>query len=116
MATSKARVFDVLENAGFPAFSVVLANPPIIVYQLGVDVQAATAFMESFDWSDEAELAWKVSKNPHKYAVKQQLAAAIADLEAYIALPTPTAAQVRTASQRMAQILKAVLLRVTDIE
>lgn len=79
-------------------------------------IAAGQAVIDAFDDSDAAQAAWKEDQQPERKTLRQRVAPAIADLEAFLAIPTPTAAQVREELQDVCRYLIVVLKRLAQID
>lgn len=77
---------------------------------------AARAAIDAFDDSDAAQVAWEEDKAPERKTLRQRVTPAIADLEAFLAIPTPSAAQVREQTQDICRYLIVVLKRLVQID
>ena len=127
------RLDETLKAAGIPILGVAVTTDrvafPPAAGSVRIDYRpAATAaqraqaesILAGFDWSEAAHAAWAEDRQPERKAVRQLAAPAIADLDAYLALfgPTsrPTEAQTQAQVRRHAQILRAVIRRLNQIE
>jgi prolyl-tRNA synthetase len=75
-------------------------------------IAAAHNVIQTFDWSDTATQTYKDSLEPDLVALRNQAAAALAAINTYLAIPTPTLAQVtaevKAIDLRQQQIIKAL--------
>lgn len=115
----KHRLVMTLASAGVPVDTVTISgNSAAVTYmQWATQEQRdqGEAILAAFDWSSEAQQAWEDARDPHRSDLRNRAAAAVADLDAFLALVNPTAAQVRTATQKLAQITRALILRVVEV-
>lgn len=77
---------------------------------------AADAVVAGFDWSAPAHRQWEEDRHPERKAVRQAAAQALADNTAYLALATPTAAQVRQQTDALTRQMSAVIRRLVQID
>lgn len=77
---------------------------------------AARTTIAAFDDSDVAQAAWEEDRQPERKTLRQQAANAVADIDAFLALPTPTAAQVRDQVQDICRYLRGVIRRLVQID
>ncbi len=78
---------------------------------------AALAAAVDLDLSPAALLARDDLRHPARKALRDLADQAVADIDTFLAIAdTATAAQVRQATKRLAQMMKAVILRLTQIE
>ncbi len=117
-----------LAGAGVPANNVVITGPTsaeIVWYTaedkdsqgnpMGPPTQAqrdkGAATLATFDWSDVAEQAYQDSLQPEKADLRSNIAGALADIDAFLLIAdTATAAQVRNAVKKLAQIQRRQLV------
>lgn len=79
--------------------------------------QVAQNVINGFDFSDAAQQAREDALAPERTALRQGAQNALDDLDAYLAIAdTATAAQVRAATKRLAQIMKQVIKRLAQID
>ncbi len=76
-------------------------------------IQAAQTVIDTFDWSDAAQIAWQDSKEPLLTDLKQQAAAGIAAIDAYLltadaATAVQVRAEVKAIDQRQRKIIQAL--------
>lgn len=71
--------------------------------------QAAQDIVDGFDWSNAALDAWLEAQNPERATVKAQAQQALADIDTYLALVTPSNAQNVAFLRRVGQILKGLI-------
>jgi hypothetical protein len=82
---------------------------------------AAAAVVAAFDASDAATTAWEEDRQPERKALRAAVARAVADIDTYLAVAdTGTAAQQaardHAAMKRLAQITRAVIRRLAQID
>ena len=77
---------------------------------------AAQAVVASFDWSQAAHDAWLADLFPERKALRQQAAQAIADNDAYLAIASPTNAQVLAQVGRLTQQNNRIIKRLIQID
>lgn len=115
-----AERLDALVRAACPAITgVSLSTPPRIDFTPEATPQqrtAAQAVVDGFDWSDAAQTAWEEDRKPERKALRAAAAQAVADLDTFLAIPTPTAAQVRDAVQLLCRIQKRVIARLIQLD
>lgn len=118
MLAVKHRLVMTLAQAGIPVDTVTMGSPPTATYMrvlTQAEQELADSIIAGFDPSPEAQQAWEDAQNPVKSDLRNRVAGAIADLDAFAALANPTAAQVRAATQKIAQITRAMLLRLNEL-
>jgi len=77
---------------------------------------AALAALAAFDWSDAADAAWREGQAPERKTLRQAAAAAVADLDAFLALAAPTQAQTLAVVKKLAQQNRAIIRRLVQID
>lgn len=78
---------------------------------------AAQATIDAFDWSEAAQQTWEEDQHPERKSLRQAALQAVADIDTYLAIAdSATALQVRTQTKRHAQILRAVIRRLIQID
>lgn len=77
---------------------------------------AAQAVVDSFDWSDAAQTAWEEAQKPERKTMRESAAAAIADLDAFLAIASPTNAQTLAIVKKLCQQNKAIIRRLIQID
>lgn len=79
-------------------------------------ILAGRAVIDAFDDSDAAQAAWEEDKQPERKTLRQQAANALAEIDAFLAIANPTAAQVRDEVRRIVQRQKAIIRRLIQID
>ena len=64
---------------------------------------AAQAVADSFDWSQAAGAVWAEDQKPQRKNLRQQAAQAVADNDTYLALGSPSNAQVAAQVRKLTQ-------------
>lgn len=77
---------------------------------------AARAVVDSFDWSDAAHAAWEDDRQPERKALRVAAASALAANADYLAIPTPTAAQVRQQTEALTRQVQHLIRRLAQID
>jgi hypothetical protein len=77
---------------------------------------AAAAALTGFDWSDAAHQAWQDDRIPERRDLRRSAAKAVEDLDTFLSQANPTAAQVAAQVKRQAQVLRALVRRVSQID
>lgn len=77
---------------------------------------AAAAVIAAFDPSDAAQAAWEEAQKPERQTMRQAAAAAVTDIDTYLAISNPTNAQVAAQVRRLSQIMRAVIRRLIQID
>lgn len=77
---------------------------------------AAQAIIAAFDPSDAAQTAWEEGQQPERKALRSAAAQAIQGNDDYLALVTPTAAQVAAQVRRLTQQNSAIIRRLIQIQ
>ena len=100
-----------------PIHGVRRGNPPIDFKPEATEQQRADAMaaLNAFDWSPGADAAWIAARQPDKKALADATTQAFIDIDAYLAIGTPTAPQTTAMVKRMATLLRLLLLRVNQI-
>lgn len=82
-------------------------------------IAAAQTLINNFDWSDVAQLTWEDNQEPILRGLQIASASAIAAIDTYLAIPTPTpaqvAAEVRALDQRQKQIIQVLLRTIQKV-
>lgn len=76
----------------------------------------AQSVVDAFDWSDAAQTAWEESRQPERKSLREAAQQAISDIDTYLAIGSPNNAQVVAAVRRLAQINKAIIKRLIQID
>ncbi len=115
----KIRLVQAIASVGAPVDTVTITgNSAVATYMpnaSAADIQRGNAIINGFDWSDAAQQAWEDLLDPKRGDLRTKAAAAINQIDAYLALPSPTAAQSQTAISVLAQIVRALILRVGEL-
>lgn len=77
---------------------------------------AAQAAVAAFDWSEAAHAAWQEARNPERKTLRDAAVQAVADIDAYLALVSPSNAQVAAQVRRLSQHMRAVVRRLTQLD
>lgn len=77
---------------------------------------AAQTVIGGFDWSQEADAAWREDLQPERKSLKQAAAQAAQDNTEFLALSNPTNAQLLAQLRRLSQQNTAVIRRLVQIE
>lgn len=77
---------------------------------------AAQAAISAFDWSIAAQAAWEADRVPERRDLRDAAAQAVADLDAFLAIANPTNAQNAAAVRRLAQMMRAVIRRLVQLD
>ena len=110
------RLHATIEAAGIP---VVQCEENRIVYGDAATAEQQTqgnAILAAFDWSEEAHVAWVEDQYPDRKAIRQAAAGAIADNDAFLALASPTNAQVLAQVKRLTQQNTRIIKRLIQID
>src|SRR3569623_781582 len=70
---------------------------------------AAASALAAIDWSVASDQAWEDAKSPEKKDLSDQAQAALDANQAYLALASPTNAQVRRLTQQSSRIIRRVV-------
>lgn len=76
----------------------------------------AQAVVQAFDWSQDAQNAWETSRVPERKYLRDQAAQAIADLDAFLALPSPTNPQILAVIKKLCQQNKRIIARLIQVD
>jgi hypothetical protein len=76
----------------------------------------AQATINAFDWSQAAHDAWVADQKPERKALRQQAAQAIADNEAYLAVASPSNAQVVAHVRRLTEQNNRIIKRLVQVD
>lgn len=79
-------------------------------------ISAANSAMAAFDTSDAADAAWLEDRKPQRKAIRQAAAQVIFDNDTYLAIASPTNAQVVAQVRRLTQQNSAVIRRLIQID
>lgn len=113
------RLGDALASAGVPVDGVDLSKtPPTFTYPVAPSPRAATqaqinaglAVCAAFDKSAAAQQAWEDLQDPTNAALRDNVTQMVAAINSFLAIPSPTNAQVIQAVQGLATDMKRVLL------
>lgn len=77
---------------------------------------AANAALASFDWSDAAQVAWEDVQAPERTTLRQAAAQAVSDNNTFLAIGSPTNAQVVAQVKRLTQECTALIKRLIQID
>ncbi len=77
---------------------------------------AANIAFAAFDWSDAAQATWESLQNPDKKSLNDLATQAIADIDTYLGLASPTSAQQTAAIKKLAQNQKAIIKRLIQVQ
>lgn len=77
---------------------------------------AAQAVVAAFDPSDEAQSAWEADQQPDKRDLRAAAANAIADLDAFLALASPSNAQTLAIVRKLCQQNRAIIKRLIQVD
>lgn len=121
MNASPIRLHETLVAAGIPIDGVSgdTAETAVIQYRPeATDPQRATGanLLAAFDWSQAAHDAWEEDRHPERKMLRQAAAQAVADLDAFLAIGSPNNAQTLAQVRRHAQILRAVIRRLIQLD
>ena len=117
--STTARLLEAIRAAAPGVADVAVGTPgdPATVRVQPADQQAAAqAAIGAFDWSPAAQAAWEEDRKPERKALRAAAAQAIADNLAYLAIPTPTAAQVRQQADALTRQVNALIRRVVQLD
>ena len=117
--TCEIRLLRAIQAAvpGVQNISLVKYGQPDQVLVIPADLQAAAQpTINAFDWSDAAQKLWEEDQMPERKGIRQAAAQAISDIDTYLALATPTNAQVVAQVRRLSQISKQVIKRLIQID
>ncbi len=82
-----------------------------------VHLAAAATVLAAFDFTPAGVVARELVRNPERKTLRDQAAQAVVDIDAFLLIAdVATAAQVRQATKRLAQMMRAVILRLTQID
>jgi hypothetical protein len=77
---------------------------------------AAQAVVDAFDWSDAAQAAWEADQFPERKDLRAAAAGAIADNDAFLAIASPSNAQVLAQVRRLTQQNNRIIRRLSQID
>lgn len=77
---------------------------------------AALSVLSSFDWSDVAHNQWLENQKPERRDLRQAASQAIADIDTYLAINSPSNAQVAAQVRRLSQYTKVLIKRLVQID
>lgn len=77
---------------------------------------SAQAVVDAFDWSLAAQTEWEENQQPERKALRLAAAQAIADNLVYLAITTPTAAQVRQQTDALTRQVTHLIRRLIQID
>lgn len=78
--------------------------------------RAAAAVLASFDWSAEAQAAWEEDQRPRRKALRQVAEAAVEGNDAFLALASPTSAQVLAQVRALTRQNTRIIQRLVEVE
>ncbi len=116
----KTRLCQTIAGAGVPVDTLTIvgqsATATFMPWASAEEVQRGLSLIASFDWSDAAQQAWEDALDPKKGSLRQQAAGAVDQIDQFLAVAdTATAAQVRAAVKGLAQVTRAIILRVGEL-
>jgi hypothetical protein len=76
----------------------------------------ALAIVGAFDWSDAAQSAWEADRKPERKDLRAAAAGAVADNDAFLALASPSNAQVLAQVRRLTQQNTRIIRRLSQID
>jgi acyl-CoA reductase-like NAD-dependent aldehyde dehydrogenase len=79
-------------------------------------IAAAQAVAAAFDPSPEAQAEWEEDKHPERKSIRRAAAQAVADNATFLALATPTNAQVLAQVKRLTQQNTAIIRRLIQLD
>lgn len=82
----------------------------------GQQIAAAEAAVAAVDRSFQAQAAWEADRVPERKALRDAAQQAVADLDTFLAIPSPTNAQNAAAVRRLAQMMRAVIRRLVQLD
>lgn len=97
---------------GDPSSIEIQATPTATVEQRA----AAQSIVDNFDWSDAAQTAWEESRKPERKTMRDAAVGAIADIDAFLAIGTPTNAQTLAIVKKLCQQNRAIIRRLIQID
>lgn len=77
---------------------------------------SAQAVIDAFDDSAEAQAAWEEDQKPERKSLRQAAQQAVADNQAYLALASPNAAQMRAQLDAVTRQNNAIIRRLIQID
>lgn len=72
--------------------------------------------IDTFDWTAAAQLAWEEDQHPERKTLRQAASGAVADIDTYLALASPTNAQVVAQVRRLSQDVRALIKRLVQLD
>lgn len=114
--TVKHRLVMTLASAGVPVDAVTVSGPAsagvtYMPWATQAQRDQGAALLAAFDWSPAAQAAWEDAQDPERTGLRDNLAGAVADIDAFLLIADgATAAQVRAAVKKLAQVQRRVLL------
>lgn len=79
-------------------------------------VAAAQAVIDGFDWSEAAQAAWLATRYPEREGLKAAAAGAVSDNDTFLALASPTNAQVLAQVRRLTQQNTRIIRRLSQVD
>jgi hypothetical protein len=111
-----ARIRDALRAASIPFVRVSIIDAAAHTVRVDYDDTATAqqrvsggAIVSAFDWSSAADASYVSGRIPDLKAVRDQAAAAVSANTTYLAIATPTAAQVAAEVKALTQQMNAVI-------
>lgn len=77
---------------------------------------AARAAVDGFDWSQAAQDAWVAALVPERKDLRDQAAQAVADLDAFLAITSPTQVQTLAVVRKLCQQNKRIIARLIQVD
>lgn len=77
---------------------------------------AAETSLAAFDWSQDAHDAWLEDQHPERKSIRQSAAGAIQTNDTFLALTSPTAAQVREQVRALTQQNNRIIRRLIQLD
>ena len=110
-----------LAGAGVPVDTVTLtgkASASVSYQSWATDAQRSLgkSLLDEYDWTDDAEKIWQDAQNPDLSTLRNATDQAVADINTYLALPSPTNAQVVAMVSRLCVNVRAITKRLVQIQ
>lgn len=119
LTRTAARLHDTIATAGVSITGVSIGVPGNkATYLVSPESAQAAAqpTIDAFDDSAVAQAAWEAARVPERKDIRDQAAQAIADLDAFLALSSPTNPQILAVIKKLCRQNKRIIARLIQVD